>query len=171
MRAIIWDFDFTIICGHTRGEVKLTTKEKSVDHFSKLISKDFMKLSSEIEKKGLHQGIASFAEQIQPNYFGGTRLIASILSAGFKDHPLFHIYGFNPAYNKLTHIDKNRHLQFLQDTLEIKDRANLLLIDDSLRNVQAAREAGYLAVHVTTMGFSMSSLSTSDLDTLTRFVG
>lgn len=153
-------------------------KQKYINEFISTNIRNLLKISllfTRIVDEGHEIAIASFAQKFSAkqvkrlekykhldlkdeNILGGKDLILAYLDVAFgKDRPFLQaddIQAFFPEYilNKNEHIEKiikRYNRANFMDPITQKDNKKVMLIDDELKNIEAAQQKGFRTIHVT----------------------
>jgi len=175
--AVCWDFDETAMSIHTGGyltDTSLKGLNKRVSDLTHQVAPGFRTFCRYVSLNlpNVQMAIASFADDFSrkdvkssdrkdvksfDNFrIGGTELIERVLKYGFGwPRPAFHIVSFFPEVaNSVNQFatrvsnNKNMHLEQIAKQLKINDKSKILLIDNDMRNLLAAKENGHHAWYV-----------------------
>lgn len=171
VQVVVFDFDNTILQVHSRGAKQSSNEAELKAYVHKLrdaISPSFLAIvhtANRLPRRHrVKLGIASFADErvIKGGQgIGGQRLIARVLEPFLtRDESSIPIVAFNPALdvhdddddeNKTSdqeRANKNMHLLRLARFYGLTSPRQLLLIDDDMNNIEAAKLEGYATLHV-----------------------
>jgi phosphoglycolate phosphatase-like HAD superfamily hydrolase len=160
VHLVCWDFDRTILSCHSQGLQFSYTPEHRAELVRKLsdcITPEWVNQFVYLRRKNINQVIVTFADSYhnrKPGVLAGEPLVRAVLRPVLGDtvDDLL-IWGFNPdernqgseryAVNKGWHLARAMEMYHLEGKPE-----QVLLVDDSMTNVEDAQAAGHPVWHV-----------------------
>ena len=154
-KAVVFDFDCTISLTHSGGRVR---KERFPQFLEGNISPCFKTILPMLINEGFQVGVATFADGFRApaTHVAGEEMIRQFFQHHFKDDfrdriPIVAAYPENyqaeEGYKQIgltspMPMNKEYHLVKLAHTWGLKP-SEMVLVDDDLQNVEAARQAGH----------------------------
>jgi hypothetical protein len=168
VKVIAWDFDKTITLKHTSGCQQIE-KIPSVS-----ISSDFLLLCEAAHRGGLKQCVVTFADPRmgRKGYKAGARLVREVLIKQLTQETMASlvIIPYYPQYDKPIldgiYNSKHIHLKIATEYFQVNP-AEVLLVDDTPRNLVVAKQEGYKTMCVMD-GFKFSDFTTFQARTISN---
>ena len=173
INTVVFDMDRTACRVHSGG---ILIREK-LENYIKRASGNFVRIVPKLHTAKFNFAIASFADTKNYNekhpfekYIAGTDLISEFLYEHFPDEicSKFKMYGYNPILWKDDPVkskdpnNKNPHIDDICRDFKV-EKKQIILFDDSKKNVKAAIEHGAHAKHVNEKhGFRLIDLYKND---------
>ena len=172
IQAVAFDFDLCAYTLHTGGALEFAPDElvQNVKHVMDHLSEDFVLMVEQLLQRGVHVAIATYGDGIDNSVtdkrvvLGGEALIRPVLNSrlGSKLASQIPIFALNPDWRNTENVKypdgKTWHLQEVCRHFGLQP-PQVVLVDDTQKNVDLALGCGYHAVKVDPdVGFELEDL-------------